>query len=376
MADRFAVAPLLIPMARTLHVSLAAVSGAASLYYLAYGLLPPLYGVLSDRFGRVRVMRMALAGTAAADVLSAISPNLPFLLTARFLTGAIACGVFPTTLVYIGDRVPFTVRQQAIARVLTFVAIGTAGGTLGAGLTANFLNWRLFFFFPAVIAALVALGLARVPESLPARSTESPIRQLIIILRNRWALLVLVLGLLVGAVMFGFATYFAPSLEARGQTAAVAGTVVATYGVSVLVCTRLFAAVARRFAIPFILAGGATMLVLAYVIASTLQTLPTILLASILTGGAYAFMQSTFQTWATDIVPEARGTSTALFATTIFTGAALATAAVAGLASSHQYSLLFAVAAAVTIPVLIGGTLGRWRYAGSRDVAGPAGQIG
>jgi MFS family permease len=118
------------------------------------------------------------------------------------------------------------------------------------------------------------------------------------------------------------------------------------------------------------------MLVLAYVIASALQTLPTILLASVLTGGAYAFMQSTFQTWATDIVPEARGTSTALFATTIFTGAALATAAVAGLASAHQYALLFAIAAAATIPVLIGGTLGRWRYAGSRDVAGPAGQIG
>jgi predicted MFS family arabinose efflux permease len=376
MADRFAVAPLLIPMARTLHVSLAAVSGAASLYYLAYGLLPPLYGVLSDRFGRVRVMRMALAGTAAADVLSAISPNLAFLLAARFLTGAIACGVFPTTLVYIGDRVPFNVRQQAIARVLTFVALGTAGGTLAAGLTANYLNWRLFFIFPAVIAALVALGLGRVPESLPTRSTQSPVRQVVLILGNRWALLVLVLGLLVGAVMFGFATYFAPSLEARGETAGVAGTVVATYGISVLICTRLFGAVARRIAIPVILAGGATMLVLAYVIASALQTLPTILLASVLTGGAYAFMQSTFQTWATDIVPEARGTSTALFATTIFTGAALATAAVAGLASAHQYALLFAIAAAATIPVLIGGTLGRWRYAGSRDVAGPAGQIG
>jgi MFS family permease len=54
MADPFAVAPLLIPIAVSLHVSLAAASGAASLYYLAYGLFPPLYGVLADRFGRVR----------------------------------------------------------------------------------------------------------------------------------------------------------------------------------------------------------------------------------------------------------------------------------------------------------------------------------
>jgi len=67
MADRFAVAPLLIPMAVTFHVSLAAISGVASLYYLAYGLLPTAYGVLADRFGRVRVIRVALLGTAVAS---------------------------------------------------------------------------------------------------------------------------------------------------------------------------------------------------------------------------------------------------------------------------------------------------------------------
>src|SRR5207248_5171915 len=104
MTDRFAVAPLLIPMAASFHVSLVAVSGVASLYYLAYGLMPTLYGVLADRFGRVRVIRVALLGTALADALSALSPNLTALLVARFVTGGIACGVFPTTLVYLADR--------------------------------------------------------------------------------------------------------------------------------------------------------------------------------------------------------------------------------------------------------------------------------
>ena len=143
MADRFAVAPLLIPIAASFHVSLAAVSGAASLYYLAYGLMPPLYGVLSDRFGRVRVIRVALVGTALADLISALSPNLTALLVARFITGGIACGVFPTTLVYLADRFPFKLRQQAITNVLVFVALGTTAGSLGAGLTAHLLSWRL-----------------------------------------------------------------------------------------------------------------------------------------------------------------------------------------------------------------------------------------
>src|SRR2546427_6411335 len=210
MADRCAVARQLIPMAASFHVSLVAVSGVASLYYLAYGLMPTLYGVLADRFGSVRVIRVALVGTALADALSALSPNLTALLVARFVTGGIACGVFPTTLVYLADRFPFKVRQQAITNVLVFVALGTTAGTLGAGLTAHLLSWRFFFLIPGAIALAVAIALRGIPESLVTQSSRNPVRQVAVVLRHGWALLVLVLAVVVGAVMFGFVTYLAP----------------------------------------------------------------------------------------------------------------------------------------------------------------------
>jgi len=378
MADRFAVAPLLIPIAASFHVSLAAVSGAASLYYLAYGLMPLLYGVLSDRFGRVRVIRAALVGVALADVLSALSPSLAALLVARVITGGIACGVMPTTLVYLADRFPFAVRQQAITNVLVFVALGTTAGTLGAGLTAHVLSWRYFFLVPGAIALAVAIALRGTPESLLTRSSQNPLEQVASVLRHGWAVVVLLLAVVNGAVMFGFVTYLAPALEATGQSPAIAGVVVASYGVSVLLCTRAFRYVARRTPPALILAGGAGMLLSGYLIAAATQSVAAILAASVLGGGAYAFMQSTFQTWATDVVPEARGTATSLFATAIFGGAALATAGVAGLASANRYSTLFAIGAVVTLPVLIVGSLARWRYRGSDAIvdAQPTGQIG
>jgi predicted MFS family arabinose efflux permease len=378
MADRFAVAPLLIPIAASFHVSLAAVSGAASLYYLAYGLMPPFYGVLSDRFGRVHVIRAALAGTALADLLSALSPNLTWLLVARFVTGGIACGVFPTTLVYLGDRFPFKVRQQAIANVLVFVALGTTAGTLGAGLTAHVFSWRYFFLIPGALALAVAIALRGLPESLLTRSSQNPLKQVGMVFRHGWAVVVLLLAVLNGAVMFGFVTYLAPALEAHGQSPAIAGLVVASYGVSVLFCTRIFRYVARRAPAAIILALGAGMLLIGYVIAGLSQSVAPILAASVLAGGAYAFMQSTFQTWATDVVPEARGTATALFATAIFTGAALATAAVAGLAGANRYGILFMIAAVAMLPLLIIASLARWRYPGSDAIvdATPAGQVG
>lgn len=378
MADRFAVAPLLIPIAASFGVSLAAVSGAASLYYLAYGLMPPVYGVLSDRFGRVRVIRVALVGTAIADVLSALSPNLTALLVARFVTGGIACGVWPTTLVYLADRYPFKVRQQAITNVLVFVALGTTAGTLGAGLTAHVFSWRYFFLLPGSIALAVAIFLRGVPESWVARSNQNPLKQVASVLHHGWAVLLLVLAVVNGAVMFGFVTYLAPALEANGQSPAIAGVVVAFYGLSVLVFTRGFSFVARRIPAALILAGGAALLMIGYLIAGATQSVAAILVASVLAGGAYAFMQSTFQTWATDVVPEARGTATSLFSTAIFAGAALATAGVAGLASANRYSSLFVIAAIVTLPVLIIGSLARWQYPGSDAIVDtePSGQIG
>src|SRR3712207_8010154 len=77
--DRFVVAPMLVTIAAALGASLAEVAATASLYYLLYGGMQPVWGMLSDRLGRVRVMRLTLFGAAVAGVLSAAAPNLAVL---------------------------------------------------------------------------------------------------------------------------------------------------------------------------------------------------------------------------------------------------------------------------------------------------------
>ena len=169
--------------------------------------------------------------------------------------------------------------------------------------------------------------------------------------------------------MFGFVTYLAPALEARGQSAAVAGLVVGAYGLAVLLGTRAFRGVARLVAPPLILALGACLMMGGLLLAARAQVAASILVASLLVGGAYAFMHSTMQTWATDIVPEARGTAATLFVMFVFIGASIATSSMAGLAGSHRFTSLFLIGAAVTTPLLLVGTIARWRYRGSEPAA-------
>ncbi len=71
--DRFTIAPMLVTIAADLRVSLAEVSATASLYFLLYGLMQPVWGMLSDRLGGVRVMRLALLGVLVPGLLSAMA---------------------------------------------------------------------------------------------------------------------------------------------------------------------------------------------------------------------------------------------------------------------------------------------------------------
>ena len=375
--DRFSIAPMLIPIARDLHVPLAAVASVATVYFVLYGAMQIVYGMISDRIGRVRLMRIACVGAAAAGTVSAVAPNLPVLVAGRAATAGTICALFPSALTYIADTFPFQVRQRAVADLLIWVALGTSMATLGAGLLATYVSWRGAFLLPAVAMLGLAYALRWLPESLAVAAAGSPLDQLRRAALRPWVVFLVVLALPEGACILGFLTFLAPALEAHGASAAIAGLVTGIYGIAVLAGTQ----VVRRMAVgvrPWaLIAGGGACLAACFAIAALRQTVPTILAASALAGLAYATMHSTFQTWATEMAPELRGTATALFATGAFLGAALSTAALAGLAEAGRYAALFWIAVLVTVPTMSIGAVARRRFpdrgAGPGPIsAGPA----
>jgi predicted MFS family arabinose efflux permease len=365
MIDRFAVAPVLIPIALDFHAPVGAVAIAATAYYMAYGLAQPFWGFASDRAGRIKVIRISLGATAAACALSAVAPNLDFLIGARILAGASVCAILPAALVYIGDVIPFQRRHAVIADVLAAVAVGTAAGSLGGGLFAHYLSWRLIFALTAVLAAVLAVVMARIPESHVPPPTGGPIAQLRQAVRRPWARFLILFAIPEGAMVLGFLVYFAPALESTGTNAAVAGLVVATYGGAVLTGTQVIKRVASRIPAWLPIAIGGALGVGGYLAAAADQHAVAILVASVLIGGCYSIFHSTMQAWATDIAPEVRGTAAALFVTSAFTGGAIGTGFGAFFAQQHQYGTLFLAAAALSVPVVVVAALTRARYPGS-----------
>src|SRR6202171_4713307 len=362
MIDRFAVAPVIIPIALEFRAPVGAVAIAATAYYFAYGLAQPFWGFASDRAGRIKIIRISLGATSAACALTALAPNLDLLIAARVLAGASVCAVLPAALVYPGAMTPFDRRHAVIADVLSAVAVGTAAGSLGSGLFAHYASWRLIFVLTAVLAAVLAVVMGRVPESVVPPLTGGPLAQLRQSVRRPWARFLILFAIPEGAMVLGFLVYFAPALESTGTNPALAGLVVAAYGAAVLIGTRVIKRVASRIPAWVPITIGGAMGVTGYLAAAADQHAVAILFASVMIGGCYSIFHSTMQAWATDIAPEVRGTAAALFVTAAFTGGAIGTGVGALFVQQHQYGPLFLTAAALSLPVVITGALARARY--------------
>ena len=154
--DRFAMPPMLVAIAADLGVPLGSVVQAAGAYFLAYGITQPVWGTVSDRFGRVATMRMTLLLAGLSSIASAATGTALLLGIARGVAGGLFGAAYPAALIYIGDTVRAEVRQRDVARLMVGTALGTALASVGAGIVADALSWRVMFVLTGVAAIALA----------------------------------------------------------------------------------------------------------------------------------------------------------------------------------------------------------------------------
>ena len=360
--DRFTIAPMLVTIAADLGVSLAGASAAASLYFLLYGLMQPVWGILSDKIGRTRVIRLALILALVPGLLSAFAPNLAVLVVARAFAGGLFAAVIPASLVYIGDTVPLEARQKALSNQLASSGVATGLATVAAGLAAYLDLWRLAFAVP--VLASFALGLlTRLPEPEREDGQAGARASIWLFLRSPWALLVVLLALVEGGVILGFLTYLAPALEAEGYGAAVSGLAVGLFGAATLVWTRVTGRFTERFGKGASILLGGALLAAGYAAGAASQSFSGIAVSAFLVGGGFAFMHPTLQNWATEVAPAARATVISFFAAALFVGSGISTVIAAPLAEAGDFALIFALAALTALPLGIAGAIARRSYA-------------
>src|SRR6266536_335704 len=136
-------------------------------YNLAFAALVLTAGSLGDRFGRRPALLIGLAGFALSTGIGATVTSASALVAVRFVMGASAAVIFPTTLSIITNAFPDRgERAKAIGLWGAVTGLGVAVGPVTGGLLLAHFGW------PSVFVALVPVALlafaatwAWVPES-------------------------------------------------------------------------------------------------------------------------------------------------------------------------------------------------------------------
>lgn len=358
------MAPILLAISRDFDVPLASIVSAAGAYFFAYGLMQPVWGVVSDKLGLVHTMRLTLLAAGLASVVSALATGPLALGVSRAVAGAFFAAAYPACLVYVGDTVPSQLRQPQIARLMVGIAVGTATASIGAGaLIGISLSWRAVFVVTGVLAMVVAASLGSLPEPTATRRERGVLRPFGRVARSPMTAAVLGLAFVEGGVLLGTLTLVPPAIESTGVSPAIAGLVAGVYGVSVFATSRVVGRVAATTHAAVLVAVGATGALAACIVLSiTRAPLPGVLAAALL-GVAWTAMHSSLQTWATDVLPGDRATVVSLFAGSLFCGSALAAFALSGLADAGEYATIFGLLALLSLLLGLAATVlrARWR---------------
>jgi len=339
------LAPILPALAATFGASSGEVGLAMTAYTLAYGLCQLAYGPLSDRHGRVRVLRLTALLFALGTLLSSLAPTVVGFVGARLLTGMFAAATIPTTFAYIGDTVRYERRQVVIGRFGAVISGGEALSAALAGAVTHFVSWRLLFG----VYAVLTVGLAAV--LLGVRETSQNVREvqragymsILAIRRARWFY---VTTFSEGFLVLGASTYFGVLARQRfGFNDLQLGLLLACYGLGRIVGALWLGRLAPAFGERRLASWGGWLEGGAFALLAFALPWPAFAACMAAVGLGLAWLHSTLQTRATEIAPAARGQALALFALSYFIGGATGTAGFGYLVDVGAIALVMVISA-------------------------------
>ena len=141
--------------------TLMAIYGAMQLIFA------PLWGSLSDRYGRKPILMIGVLGNALAQLIFGLSTELWMLFAARALSGILSSATLPTAMAYIGDITAPQERGGKMGLIGAAMGIGMViGPGIGGWLAESSLSLPFFLASTLSFLALILVFLI-LPE--PAR---------------------------------------------------------------------------------------------------------------------------------------------------------------------------------------------------------------
>jgi len=128
-------------------------------YLVTLTIVTPIYGKLSDIYGRKLTYQVAAIIFIVFSGLAGFSTELWHLVVFRAFQGIGAGGLIALPMVIMGDLIPPSVRGRYMGYLSSSVVLSSLAGPLAGGIITDQISWRLIFFInvPVGIVSMVAV---------------------------------------------------------------------------------------------------------------------------------------------------------------------------------------------------------------------------
>ncbi|WP_321390527.1 multidrug effflux MFS transporter [uncultured Desulfuromusa sp.] len=141
------------------------------LWFAAFSFSILIAGSLSDKYGRKSILIVGLIIFVCSSFLCAISQNITQLILFRIFQGAGAAAPSAIVMAIIRDRFSGNERQQAIAYVMTIVAIAPMVAPLIGALLLEWFSWRFIFLLQGSMVLFTLLIALSFTETIQEKLT-------------------------------------------------------------------------------------------------------------------------------------------------------------------------------------------------------------
>ena len=168
--------PAMPVIEKVFHTSTASVQMTMVTFLLGYALGQPLYGPITDRFGRKPPLYASLLVFIAAAAACALSPSIPVMSIARLVQAVGACGGAVMSRAMVTDLFPAHQLRRIFSMLVLVLGVSPVIAPLIGSYLLVWFGWNSAFITQALLGTLCLIGMHfRLPESLPHESRR-PLR--------------------------------------------------------------------------------------------------------------------------------------------------------------------------------------------------------
>lgn len=348
--DNYAAAPLLINISKDLHISISSAALSVTSYMLFFGLLTIVFGPLGDRFGKLRILKIAAFGTSVLSIACAFATSLPMLISLRAVNGAFAAGILPVTIAFVGENSAHGMRQNIIGKVMGMMFLGGAAATVIGGVLAFAGSWRLVYSVYGIAELILALGLLKVADTGSGKNDKLSFGDVYWkALSNKSLIMVICIILLIGFSVLGSFAYLGKLIQDKtGFNILFVGLMLSFYGIGTLAGGKNAGTIRKKIGNRFLVYAGILGFISLFSLAFTNNLIIT---GAALTGFgmSFIFLQSTLVTVAQELLPNLRGTVMSLISFSMVIGGSLGTSINGFILNYQDTETIFLIASGTLI---------------------------